>query len=592
MTASPPPGPPSAQRRRHALARLFTVAQWLPGYDRRDLRGDLIAGLTVGVMLIPQGMAYALLAGVPPIYGLYASLVPLVVYPLFGTSRHLAVGIVAIDSLIIAAGLAPFAAAGSAEYIQLALVLALMVGALQMLMGALRLGFVVNLLSRPVIAGFTAAAALTIGFSQLANLLGVSLPRTPYIYTLLWEAARHLTDVHLPTLLIGLGGIALLLLLRRFAPKVPGPIVAVIAGTLLVWGLGLYRDGVAIVGEIPTGLPAPTVPALSPDTLRALLPTAVTLALVQFMNVISLGKVFAARHRYSVRPNRELFALGALNFVGGFFRSIPVSGSFSRTAVNEQAGARTPLANVFSAAVIALTLLFLTPLFYFLPIPVFAAIIMVAAFGMIDVQELRFLLRVKRIDGAIALLTFAATLLIGIHQGVLIGIAASVVAIMYRIGHPNVAELGHLPGTRSFRDLARYPDAVPLEGILILRVDASFSFANAEFLKDLILERIRDDDHAIRAVLIDASSINDLDTTAAAALHHIAGTLAERGVALYFGGVKEPVMDMMKRSGLYDKLGPDHFFLSPHRAVRHILTGWGRAEEYLDDVPDKLEPTS
>ncbi|MDX1430570.1 MAG: sulfate permease, partial [Rhodothermales bacterium] len=500
------------------IKRLFHVGTWLPSYSRTDLRGDLTAGLTVGVMLIPQGMAYAVLAGIAPIYGLYASLVPLLVYPLFGTSRHLAIGITAIDMLILTAGLAEKADVGTAEYVQLALITAAMVGAIQMLMGVARLGFVVNLLSRPVISGFTAAAALTIGISQLKNLLRVDLPRTSDIFTLLYAAADQIAAVHPLSFIIGGVGIAILLVLRRFVPLAPGPLIAVVLGTAAVWFLGLSREGVEIVGELPTGLPAPVLVSPSIETLRDLLPTAVALSLVQFMSVISLGKVFAAKHRYSVNANKELFALGALNFVGAFFRSVPVSGSFSRSAVADQAGARTAMTNVVAAAVIALTLLFLTPLFHYLPIPVFASIIMVAAFGMIDVAELKFLLRTKRIDGGIAILTFLATLVIGIQEGVLIGIAASVTAIMYRISRPNVAVLGHLPGTRSFRDIRRNPDAEIFEGILILRVDASFSFANAEFLQDLILDASAPEDHDIRAVVVDASSINDLDTTAATVL--------------------------------------------------------------------------
>jgi len=562
------------------------ILQWLPQYTRRDFWGDLVAGLTVGVMLIPQGMAYAILGGLPPIYGLYASLVPLLVYPIFGTSRHLAVGIMAIDMLIMSAGLVVLAEVGSAHYIELAFLLALMVGLIQMVMGVARLGFVVTLLSRPVIGGFTAAAALTIGFSQIKNLLGVPLERTQFVYEVLWEALQHVSDVHPLTLGIGLGGILLLLAIQRWVPVLPGPLIAVVLASAAVWWFRLQEVGVAIVGDIPIGLPKPVMPSFDAGTLRALLPTAITLSLVQFMSVISLGKVFAARHRYSIKPNRELFALGALNFLGGGFQSMPVSGSFSRTAVGDRAGSRTAMTNVVATGVIILTLLFLTPLFYYLPIPIFASIIMVAAFGMIDVKELRFLLRTKRVDGSLAILTFLSTLFIGIHQGVLIGVAFSVVAIMYRISRPNVAVLGHLPDTRSFRDIDRHPEAKEIEGILMLRVDASFSFANADMLKDLILEKSQPEDHAIHAVIIDASSTNDLDMTAEAVLKAVADTLHERGIELYFGGAKGPVLDVLKRSGLYDQLGKDHFFLSPHRAVKSILTSWVLLENTLRPCPE------
>ncbi len=572
------------------LRLLFAIVDWLPRYDRRDLRGDTVAGLTVGVMLIPQGMAYAVLAGVPPIYGLYASLVPLLLYPLFGTSRHLALGVIAIDMLIVAAGLGGLAEIGEGEYIALAILLAMLVGVMQMAMGLARLGFLVNLLSRPVISGFTSAAALIICFSQLENLLGVPLPRTQYVHVILWELVQQVGETHLLTLGVGLGAVLLIVGLRKWKPIFPAGIVAVALGLLAGWGLTLEGEGVAVVGAIPTGLPTPSLPAFDAPTLRALLPTAATLVLVQFMTVISLGKLFAAKHRYSISANRELFALGAANFFGGIFRSIPVSGSFSRTAVNDQAGARTPLANVVAAGLVALTLLFLTPIFYYLPIPILGAIILVAAFGLLDVQEMRYLLRTKRIDGYLALLTFLATLIIGIQEGILIGVAASVTAIMYRISRPNVAVLGHLPGTRSFRDTHRVKEAVPIENILILRIDASFSFANAELLKDLILKQSQEDGADVRAVIIDASSVNDLDTTAVAVLTAVEETLAERGVELYFGGMRGTARGVMVRSGLVEKLGEDHFFLSPHRAVVHVLKKWGRSADYLEDVPAQAEP--
>ncbi len=567
------------------LKRIFPIASWLPGYTVPALRGDLVAGLTVGVMLIPQGMAYAMLAGLPPIYGLYASLMPLVVYPFFGTSRHLAVGAVAIDMVIVGVGLGALAEAGSARYVELAILLALMVGGIQMLMGVVRLGFVVNLLSRPVIIGFTSAAALIIAFSQLGNLLGVDLPRSQQVFVVLWGAIKRVGEIQPWSLVLGAGGVALLVGLRRWRRLIPGPLVAVVLGTLVVWWLGIDRQGVAVVGAIPMGLPTPSLSSVDAGTVRDLLPTALALVLVQFLSVVSLGKVFAARHRYWIRPNRELFAIGAANFFGSFFRGIPISGSFSRTAVNEGAGAQTPLANAVAAGLIALTLLFLTPLFYFLPIPVLAAIIMVAAFGLLELHELRYLLKAKRIDGALAILTFLATFFLGILQGILIGVVASVVAIMYRISRPNIAILGHLPGTRSFRDIHRNTKAKPIDGILMLRVDASFSFANAEYLKDFIHQHSLDDASAVRAVVIDASTMNDLDMTAVGVLTFVAQTLRVRGIDLYMTSVKGDARDVALRSQFVEILGKDHFFLSPHRAVKHILAGWDRLDEYLENVP-------
>jgi SulP family sulfate permease len=566
------------------LSQVLPIAQWLPHYTGGELRGDLVAGVTVGVMLIPQSMAYALLAGMPPIYGLYASVVPLLVYPIFGTSRHLAIGITAIDMLLVAAGVGLLAEAGTATYVGLAFLLAMMVGVVQIIMGVARLGFMVNLLSRPVIQGFTAGAVVTIAFSQLRNLLAIPIPSTSDVSVIIQHAASSIGQTHLLSFGIGAAGIVLLALLKRQFPIAPGPLIAVLLGTLAVWYFGLDGKGVAIVGEIPKGLPHFELPGISLDAVRTLMPTVITLALVQFMSVISLGKVFAARHRYTVGPNRELVALGALNVAGSLFRSMPVSGSFSRSAVSEQAGGKTAMVNIVAAAMIGLTLLFLTPLFYYLPIPVFASIIIVAAVGLLDVKELRFLWRTKRIDGFLALLTFFATLALGIQHGVLLGISASVVAIMYRISRPNAAVLGHLPDTRSFRDIRRHPEADTYEGVLILRVDASFSFANAEFLRDLILQRTRDD-VSLHSVIIDASSINDLDTTAASLLDAVGDILHDRGIELYLAGVKGPVLDVARESGLLSALGEDHFHLSPHRALSQALSKHGRLEDYLRDVP-------
>ena len=566
------------------------IPQWLRHYSREALWGDLAAGLTVGVMLIPMSMAYAVLAGLPPIYGLYASLVPLVIYPIFGTSRHLAVGTVAIDMVIVAVGLGAIAEPGSARYIELAILLAMMVGTIQMVMGVARLGFMVNLLSRPVIVGFTSAAVLIIGFSQLGNLLGVELPRTQQVFLLIWEAIQQAGQIQPWSLALGGGGIALLVVLGRWKRPIPGPLVVVVLGILVVWGLGMDRLGVAVVGAIPTGLPTPFLPDVDGPTVQALLPTALALVLVQFLSVMTLGKVFAARHRYWIRPNREMFAIGAANFVGGFFKSIPVSGSFSRTAVNERVGAHTPLTNVVAAGLVALTLAFLTPLFHYLPIPILAAIIIVGVLGLLDVGEIRYLIRAKRVDGGLAILTFLATFFIGILEGILIGVVASVVAVMYRLSRPNIAVLGHLPGTRSFRDVRRRGDARPIDDILILRVDASFSFANAEYLKDFILQKSQSEDAPVRAVVIDASTMNDLDMTAVGVLMFVAEALGEREIDLYISGVKGPSRDVAQRSGLIDAIGKDHFFLSPHRAVTHILAGWDRLDEYLETVPSGREP--
>ncbi len=560
------------------LRDTLPLLQWLPDYTTEALRGDATAGLTVGVMLIPQGMAYAVIAGVPPIYGLYAGLVPLLVYPLIGSSRHLALGPVSIDMLIIAAGVGAIAQAGTERYVALAILLTAMVGLLQMAMGAMKLGFVANLLSRPVIAGLTTAASFIIAISQIGSLLGVELGRSQYIHVLLIEAVQNAGNTHLLTLGIGTASIVLLMGLPRWLPKVPEALIVVVAGTLAGWGFGLREKGVSVVGSIPQGLPAPELWALSFSDLNTLLPAAITLALVQFMKDISLDRIFAARHGYTIDANRELIGVGAGNFFGSLFQSIPASGSFSRTAVNEQSGARTALANVFAAGVIALTLLFLTPLFYHLPTPVLAAIIIVSGFGLFDLRELRSLFKARRRDGYIALFTAGCTLFIGIQEGILLGIGTSVVAMLYRISRPNVAELGHVPGTRLFRDLDRFEQAARLRDIMVLRVDAAFSFANAEYFKDFILEKSEREGRPVKVVIVDGSSINGLDTTAIDALFSVTESLEEEGIELHLTGLIGPVREVVRRSGLHALLGENKFHLDPHQAVVSVLERWDAAE--------------
>ena len=576
----------------------LTLNRWLSKSTPDTLQKDVAAGLTVGVMLIPQAMAYAVIAGLPPIYGLYGALVPLLIYPVFGTSRQLAIGPQALDMLILAAGLGAVVEAGTGEYVAMAIIVTAMVGVLQIAMGAMQLGFVANLLSRPVIAGLTSAAALIISFSQLGSLLGVDLGNSQYVHVILWRALHHLGEVHLLSLGVGGVGIALLFLIPKWNRLVPGALVVVVLATGASYAFSFEEHGMAVVGSIPKGLPPLSLPDLNLGTLNTLLPAAVTLALVQFMKDVSLGRVFATRHGYTIDANKELVGLGSANLVGSFFSSIPVSGSFSRSAVNDQTGAQTPLANWFTAGVIALTLLFLTPLFYSLPTPALAAIIIVAGISLIDLHELRSLFKARRRDGYIALFTAGCTLFIGIQEGILLGIGASVIAVLYRISSPNVAELGHVPGTHLFRDLERFGQAVRLKDIMVLRVDASFSFANAEYFKDFILEKSEREGRNVEVVIVDGSSINGLDTTAIEALFSVAESLEEQGIELHFTGLIGPVREVVRRSGFHALLGDNKFHLAPHAAVVSVLERWD-AEEDTDRIdqyfattePEKKEAT-
>lgn len=548
------------------LKAFFPPAQWVPAYRRKTLRGDLVAGLTVGVMLIPQGMAYALIAGLPPIYGLYAALVPLVIYALFGTSRQLAVGPVAMVSLLVAAGVAPLAGGDVERYIALALLLALMVGTLQLVLGLARFGFLVNFLSHPVLTGFTSAAALIIGLSQLKHLLGVPIPRSHHIHEILWNAVQQLGAVQGPTLGIGVAAIVILVLLKRWNKAIPGALVVVVLGTGTVWMLGLHTTGVRIVGEVPGGLPGAYWPTFTMDDIRGLLPMALTIALVGFMESIAVAKAFASKNRYEVDANQELIALGLANLVGAAFRSYPVTGGFSRTAVNAQAGAGSTVASLISAGVIALTLLFLTPLFYYLPQTILAAIIMVAVAGLVDIKEVRYLWRVRRSDFFLMLLTFAATLGLGIEEGIVVGVVASLILVIHQGTRPHAAVMGRLPGTSTYRNVERHPEAVVGDGVVILRMDASLFFANVAFFKETI-RTLMQSYPSMQVLVLDACPVNRLDSSATHALKEILEELRHQGSDLYIASAKGPVLDVLRRAGLDDLIGHDHFFMEVHQAV-------------------------
>ncbi|HBQ15328.1 MAG TPA: sodium-independent anion transporter [Myxococcales bacterium] len=572
------------------LTKWVPALGWMRGYDaRRDLAGDVSAGLTVAVMLIPQGMAYAMLAGLPPVIGLYASVVPLLVYALLGTSRQLAVGPVAMVSLLVATGVGALAEAGSSEYVLLAVVLAGMVGVLQLAMGVFRLGKLVTFLSHPVISGFTSAAAIIIGLSQLKHLLGASIPRSAHLHELLLSASRALPDTSLPTLAIGAVAVVILLALKKRAPRFPGALTVVVLGTLVTWGFGLHEAGVAIVGDVPAGLPTPSVPGFDLAKLSALLPTALVISLVGFMESISVAKAFARKNRYEVDANQELVGLGLANVAGFFFGGYPVTGGFSRTAVNGQAGARTGLASAITAVVIGVSLLFFTPLFHFLPNAVLAAIVMTAVFGLVDWKEAKHLWHVKRPDAVLLGLTFVVTLFVGIEEGIAAGVVTSLAFFVHRSTRPHHAVLGRLPGTTLYRNVRRFDEAEELEGVKIWRFDASFYFANADYFRDQVDRLLLDGE--TRALVLDASGINDLDASAESMLQDIHTRLQGAGIALFVANAKGPVRDVMARGGFTEKLGEAQFFLDLHRAVERALEAAGeRSDERSEVSPAPARP--
>ncbi len=548
--------------------QFLPILEWLPKYNNDLLKGDLTAGITVGVMLIPQGMAYAMLAGLPPIYGLYASTIPLIIYALLGTSRQLAVGPVAMVSLLTAAGVGALADGGTETYIALAIALAFFVGMIQFLLGAFRLGFLVNFLSHPVISGFTSAAALIIGLSQLKHLLGINIPRSHHVHEIVLNAIENFGSINWFTFGIGAVGIALILFVKKINRAIPGPLLAVVFGILAVWGLGLYEQGVKIVGEVPEGLPSFILPSVNAETISALLPTALAIALVSFMESIAVAKAIQAKHKnYKVIPNQELIALGLANIGGSLFQSYPTTGGFSRTAVNDQAGAKTGLAAIISAVLIVLTLLFLTPLFYYLPQTILASVIMVAVFGLIDFKEPIHLWKANRTDFWMLIVTFIATLTLGIEQGIGIGVILSLAMVIFRTTRPHVAELGKVPGTNYYRNVDRFRTVEDRPDLLILRFDAQLYFANINYFKETIEDLVAKKGEALKTVILNAESINSMDSSAVHAVEEIVEELREQGIKVMFSGVKGPVRDAMKKGHLTEEIGEECFFMTVQEAV-------------------------
>ena len=550
------------------INHIFPFLNWLIGYKKAWLKGDISAGLTVGVILIPQGIAYAMIAGLPPIYGLYTALIPQLVYAVLGTSRQLAVGPVAMDSLIVASGVSAIATVGTEHFVSLAILLAFMMGVIQIAFGFFRLGFLVNFLSKPVISGFTSAAALIIGMNQLKHLLGVNLQRNNQLQYLVSDAFEHIKQINWATFIIGIGGIVFLVLMKRYFKKMPAALFVVIIGVLSVKILNLESYGVKIVGAIPEGLPSFTLPKFDYNTLNALAPVALTLALIAFMEAISVAKAVEAKHNnYKVNANKELIALGFSNMIGSLFQSYPSAGGFSRTAVNDQTGAHTPLASVVSALVVGLTLLFLTPLFYYLPKAILAAIIMVAVFGLLDFTLPKQLKKYTKSDLVILNFTLIATATLGIKEGILIGIVLSLGMLIYKTTKPHIAILGQVPDTYLYRNIKRFKDLVILKDVLIIRFDAQLYFANTAFFKETIISESNKKGADLKAIIIDAESLNSLDSSGVYILDEILNHFKNRKITVFFTGLKGPVRDTISKSGIIDNIGRDFCFMSIQEAV-------------------------
>ena len=546
------------------LKKFFPILTWLPNYSGSTFKSDFIAGITVSFLLIPQGMAYALIAGLPPIYGLYAALSPQIIYALLGTSKQLAVGPVAMDSLLVAAGLGTISILGPEEYIQSAILLAFLSGTIQFLLGLFKMGFLVSFLSKPLIKGFTSGAAIIIGLSQIKHMLGISLHQSNKIQLFAISLVNSEISIHFPTLMIGVISIFILLILKKWTPKIPSALVVVILSSLWVYFGKQYQEGVAVVGLVPGGLPSFNTPNFNIETIKNLIPISLTLAIVGYLESISISKTIAEKYKYyQLNPNQELIALGSSNIIGSLFQSYPTTGGFSRTAVNDQAGARSGVASLICALVVAITVSFFTQWFFYLPKAVLGSIIIVAVIQLIDIKYAIRLYNSRKDEFAILLFTFILTLFIGISQGIIYGIILSLLLLVYRASKPHYAFLGRIGSTNYFQNIERFPDEVTVrEDLIILKFDAQLFFGNIEFFKQLVFDAVEKNSKKIKGFIINARSINYIDSTAAEELVLIIKKLQKKDIRVMIVGAIDPSRDIIINSKLIDVLKRQNLFVT------------------------------
>ncbi len=560
------------------IFRYLPILEWSRQYNRTSLTNDMMAAVIVTIMLVPQSLAYALLAGLPPEAGIYASIVPIVLYAIFGSSRVLAVGPVAVVSLLTASAVGQVAETGTAGYAIAALTLAALSGGFLVLLGLLRLGFLANFLSHPVIAGFITASGILIAMSQLKHILGVSA-HGHTLPEMVQSLAEHLDQSNLITLGIGVSAIVFLFWVRgnlkpllnrmNLGPLLTdlltkaGPVFAVVATTLSVWGFDLAQDGVRIVGDVPQSLPPFTMPGFDLDLLQQLMVPAILISIIGFVESVSVAQTLAAKKRQHIDPNQELIGLGAANLGAAFTGGFPVTGGFSRSVVNFDAGAETPAAGVFTAIGLAIAAVALTPLVYYLPNATLAATIIVAVMSLVDFSILKKTWTYSRSDFIAVAATIMLTLGFGVEVGVAAGVGISIILHLYKTSVPHVAEVGLVPGTQHFRNIHRY-DVETDPALLTLRVDESLYFVNARFLEDLVKHRVVDGG-GVKNVILMFSAVNEVDFSALESLEAINERLKSLNVGFHLSEVKGPVMDRLSRSRLIDEMN-GKIFMSQYDA--------------------------
>lgn len=563
---------PSKSSNLSFLQNIFPLLSDLKGYTKGAFTADLIAGLTVGIMLIPQGMAYAVLAGLPPIYGLYGGLIPILLYAFLGTSRQLSIGPVAVSSIVLAEGISRLGVEPlSPEFVGYAIAAGLFIGLLQMIFGLLKMGFLVNFLSQPVIAGFTTAAAFIILASQLSDFLGFSIPRELNLFGKVQYAIQNIGQTNWISVVMCTGAMAIILLLKKINKAIPGALVVVFLGTVLCYFLNLPAYSLGIIGTVPEGLPVFQTPDISIATLRTIFPTVLTVTIIGIIESIGIAKSIEAKHQnYTIRPNQELFAIGISKIGGAFFQAMPTSASFTRSAINNESGARTTIASLITFVLMVLTLLFLVPIFYYLPKAILAAIILLAIRSLVEYKKAIYLWKKHRREFLLMLATFCTTLTLGIEEGVMAGVILSIVDVLHRSSKPHIAVLGIVADKTYYRNIDRFDTAKQENNALIVRFDNQLFFVNASFFKDEVKDLINEEKRHLKAFILDAKSIHHLDSTGMAAMRDIHRFLKERDISFFVCGALGPVRDILRKEKFVEELGENRWFLSLREGIEYF----------------------
>ncbi|MDE8602519.1 sulfate permease [Marinomonas sp. RSW2] len=564
------------------FAKYLPALTWLKSYQDADLKSDTVASIVFTIMVIPQSLAYAMLAGLPAITGLYASILPSILYSLFGTSRSLAVGPVALTSVMTASAVLPFAVSGTEQYATVAILLAFMSGVFLLVLSLLRLGFLTNLLSHPVISGFISASALLIVIGQLKYLLGIQ-SEGDTLLPLVHSLYLHVNNINLPTFILSLASITSLLLMRRYFATLlkslgcsaqaiqlfgkSGPVLVVVAATVTVALLSLENMGVSIIGSVPIKPLTLNMEGINWKIVEELLPSAFLISIVGFIGSVSVAQSFAAKRRQDIDPNQELVGLGLANIGSAMCGAFPVTGGFSRTVLNADCGSKSPMTGIISALLILLTLLFLTPLFYYLPKAILASIISISMMQLVSVQDLRNLWRFSKKEASLLIITFSVVMIEGMETGLIVGVILSILCFLWHTSHPHIAIVGRLPGTEHFRNVQRFTvETHP--SILTVRIDENLFFANARVFEER-LQSLVSQNTAIRHLILMCTAVNMIDASALQSLEKIVDRLADSDVKLHLSEVKGPVMDRLKDSKLLDNL-TGQVFITQHQAIQAL----------------------